>query len=74
VCPATANPGWNTALRALEQLEQEYTVVRRTELLPLDEAEQHTVRNPPVKLSITRICRSQGGGGGSGGAHRTERG
>jgi DNA invertase Pin-like site-specific DNA recombinase len=35
---------WNTALQALEQLEQEYTVVRRTELLPLDEAEQHTVR------------------------------
>ena len=28
----------------------------------------------PVRLSITRICRSQGGGGGSGGAHRTERG
>jgi hypothetical protein len=35
---------WNTALQALEQLEQEYAVVRRTELLPLDEAEQHTVR------------------------------
>jgi hypothetical protein len=35
---------WNTALQALEQLEQEYAVVRRTELLPLDEAEQHIVR------------------------------
>jgi hypothetical protein len=35
---------WNTALQVLEQLEQEYAVVRRTELLPLDEAEQHTVR------------------------------
>jgi hypothetical protein len=35
---------WNTALQALEQLDQEYAVVRRTELLPLDEAEQHTVR------------------------------
>jgi len=28
----------------LEQLEQEYAAVRRTELLPLDEAEQRTVR------------------------------
>ncbi len=35
---------WNAALQALEQLEQEYAVVRRTELLPLDEAEQHAVR------------------------------
>ena len=35
---------WNTALQALEQLEQEYAVVRRTELLPLDEAERPTVR------------------------------
>jgi len=35
---------WNTALQALEQLDQEYAVVRRTELLPLDEAERHTVR------------------------------
>lgn len=35
---------WNTALEALERLEQEYVVVRRTELLPLDEAEERTVR------------------------------
>lgn len=35
---------WNTALEALERLEQEYAIVRRTELLPLGEAEQHTVR------------------------------
>ena len=35
---------WNTALQVLAQLEQEYAAVRRTELLPLDEAEQHTVR------------------------------
>jgi DNA invertase Pin-like site-specific DNA recombinase len=35
---------WNTALRALEQLEQDYAVVRRTELLPLDEVEQGAVR------------------------------
>ena len=35
---------WNAALQVLEQLEQEYALVRRTELLPLDEAEQHTVR------------------------------
>ncbi len=35
---------WNTALQALERLEQDYAVVRRTELLPLDEAEQGAVR------------------------------
>jgi DNA invertase Pin-like site-specific DNA recombinase len=35
---------WNRALEALEQLEQEYALVRRTELLPLDEVERHTVR------------------------------
>jgi DNA invertase Pin-like site-specific DNA recombinase len=35
---------WDAALRALEQLEQEYAVVRRTELLPLDEAERRAVR------------------------------
>ena len=41
---------WNTALQALEQLEQEYAVVRRTELLPLDEAEQRTVRDLAADL------------------------
>jgi hypothetical protein len=35
---------WNAALQALEQLEQDYAVVRRTELLPLDEVEQGAVR------------------------------
>jgi hypothetical protein len=30
---------WNAALQALEQLEREYAVVRRTELLPLGEAD-----------------------------------
>jgi DNA invertase Pin-like site-specific DNA recombinase len=36
---------WDTALRVLEQLEQEYAVARRTELLPLDEAERRAVRD-----------------------------
>jgi DNA invertase Pin-like site-specific DNA recombinase len=40
----TLETRWNTALQALEQLEQEYAVVRRTELLPLDEADQQLVR------------------------------
>ncbi len=35
---------WNAALQALEELEREYAVVRRTELLPLDEADGHAVR------------------------------
>src|SRR5918911_281971 len=35
---------WNAALQALEELEREYAVVRRTELLPLDEADEHAVR------------------------------
>jgi DNA invertase Pin-like site-specific DNA recombinase len=41
----TLETRWNTALQTLEQLEQEYAVVRRTELLPLDEADQHLVRH-----------------------------
>ena len=41
---------WNTALQALEQLEQEYAIVRRTELLPLDAAEQQTVRQLAADL------------------------
>jgi DNA invertase Pin-like site-specific DNA recombinase len=41
---------WNSALQALEQLEQEYAIVRRTELLPLDEAEQQTVRQLAADL------------------------
>src|SRR3954467_14282911 len=40
----TLEARWNAALEAIEQLEQEYAVVRPPELLPLDEAEQHTVR------------------------------
>jgi DNA invertase Pin-like site-specific DNA recombinase len=35
---------WDAALRELDQLEQAYDVVQRTELLPLDEAEQRAVR------------------------------
>ena len=35
---------WNAALHALEQLEQEYAVVCRTELLPLGEADQRAVQ------------------------------
>lgn len=34
---------WNAALRGLEQLEAEYALVRRTELLPLDEEDQRAV-------------------------------
>jgi DNA invertase Pin-like site-specific DNA recombinase len=41
---------WNAALQALEQLEQDYAIVRRTELLPLDEAEQQTVRQLATDL------------------------
>jgi DNA invertase Pin-like site-specific DNA recombinase len=41
---------WNAALQALEQLEQEYAVVRRTELLPLDGTEQRTVRDLAADL------------------------
>jgi DNA invertase Pin-like site-specific DNA recombinase len=41
---------WNTALQALEQLEQEYAIVRRTELLPLDAAEQQVVRDLAADL------------------------
>jgi DNA invertase Pin-like site-specific DNA recombinase len=40
----TLETRWNAALQALDQLEQEYAAVRRTELLPLDEAGQHAVR------------------------------
>jgi DNA invertase Pin-like site-specific DNA recombinase len=39
----TLETRWNTALQTLEQLEQEYALVRRTELLPLDEADQQLV-------------------------------
>jgi DNA invertase Pin-like site-specific DNA recombinase len=40
----TLETRWNAALQTLEQLEQEYAAVRRTDLLPLDEAEQHAVQ------------------------------
>jgi DNA invertase Pin-like site-specific DNA recombinase len=39
----TLETRWNTALQALEQLEQEYAAARRTELLPLNEADRHAV-------------------------------
>jgi DNA invertase Pin-like site-specific DNA recombinase len=35
---------WNAALQALEQMEEEYAVVRRTELLPLGESDRQAVR------------------------------
>lgn len=41
---------WNVALQTLEQLEQEYAVVRRTELLPLDEADRQAVRDLAADL------------------------
>lgn len=41
---------WNAALQALEQLEQEYAAVRRTELLPLSESEQEIVRRMAADL------------------------
>jgi DNA invertase Pin-like site-specific DNA recombinase len=41
---------WNAALQALEQLEQQYAAVRRTELLPLSEGEQETVRRMAADL------------------------
>ncbi|MDT7953916.1 MAG: recombinase zinc beta ribbon domain-containing protein, partial [Acetobacteraceae bacterium] len=41
----TLETRWNAALQTLEQLEQDYAVVRRTELLPLDETEQQAVRH-----------------------------
>jgi DNA invertase Pin-like site-specific DNA recombinase len=46
----TLETRWNTALQALERVEQEYAVVRRTELLPLDEVEQRTVRDLAADL------------------------
>jgi DNA invertase Pin-like site-specific DNA recombinase len=41
----TLETRWNAALQTLEQMEQDYAVVRRTELLPLDENEQQAVRH-----------------------------
>jgi DNA invertase Pin-like site-specific DNA recombinase len=41
----TLETRWNAALETLEQLEQDYAVIRRTELLPLDAAEQQAVRH-----------------------------
>ena len=35
---------WNTALQALQTLEQQYAGARQTELAPLSEAEQQAVR------------------------------
>ena len=40
----TLETRWNAALESLEQLEQDYAVMRRTELLPLDAAEQQAVQ------------------------------
>jgi len=40
----TLESRWNTALQALGQLEQEYAVVCRTELLPLGDADQEAVQ------------------------------
>jgi hypothetical protein len=41
---------WNAALQVLKQLEHDYAVVRRTELLTLDEAWQQTVRQLAADL------------------------
>jgi hypothetical protein len=46
----TLEARWNKALEALEQLEQDYALVRRTELLPLDAAEQGAVRRLAADL------------------------
>lgn len=40
----TLETRWNAALETLEQLEQDYAVLRRTELLPLDAVEQQAVQ------------------------------
>lgn len=41
---------WDAALQAQEQLEQEYTIVQRTELLPLNEKDQELVRRLAADL------------------------
>jgi DNA invertase Pin-like site-specific DNA recombinase len=41
----TLETRWNSALLTLEQLEQDYAFVRRTDLLPLDAAEQQAVQH-----------------------------
>jgi DNA invertase Pin-like site-specific DNA recombinase len=41
---------WDAALQTLERLEQEYVAARRTELLPLGEGEQETVRRTAADL------------------------
>lgn len=46
----TLETRWNQALQTLEQLEQDYAVVRRTELLPLDATEQGSVRQLAADL------------------------
>jgi hypothetical protein len=46
----TLEARWNQALQALEQLERDHAVVQRTELLPLDAAEQGAVRQLAADL------------------------
>jgi Recombinase zinc beta ribbon domain len=46
----TLEARWNRALEALERLKQDYALVRRTELLPLDAAEQGAVRRLAADL------------------------
>lgn len=43
---------WNDALAALQQLEQAYGVVQRTDLAPLDEADQQAVRQLAQDLPV----------------------
>jgi hypothetical protein len=45
------------ALEALERLEQDYALVRRTELLPLDAAEQGAVR--PLAADLPALWSAQ---------------
>jgi len=46
----TLEARWNKALEALERLEQDHALVRRTELLPLGAAEQGAVRRLAADL------------------------
>lgn len=41
---------WNTALEALEKLQREYTIVQRTDLLPLGDADRENVQRLAADL------------------------
>jgi DNA invertase Pin-like site-specific DNA recombinase len=46
----TLEARWNTALQALEKLQNEYAVMQRTELRPLDDADGNSVRRLAADL------------------------